>query len=337
MFKKLFLIATTFAVSHASEDAHVKNYSLLFTQWMETHGFNFSEHEFLHRLQNFIQNDKFIEESNSNNYTYSLGHNQFSHMDENEFASSMLCGGIADFTSSNLRGAKFEHAYTMLDLESLPSSVDWRAKGVVNSIQDQGQCGSCYSFSTVCAMESGSAIKYGNLQKLSEQEIVDCSQPINHGCNGGTLDGTFRWVKNNGGLCTGSDYPYVSGTTRTESKCNSACKSAQHSAPVGWTDVTPNNKNSMLTALSLQPVSIAIEADTKSFQLYKEGIYTDSGCGTNLDHGVALVGYDTNQKYFILRNSWGTGWGEKGYMRIGMTDSGEGVCGLYMSPSYPTY
>jgi hypothetical protein len=92
-----------------------------------------------------------------------------------------------------------------------------------------------------------------------------------------------------------------------------------------------------LTAVAIQPISIAIEADTRSFQLYKEGIYNDQKCGTTLDHAVAIVGYDTTQKYFILRNSWGTSWGENGYMRIEMADSGNGICGMYMTPSYPTF
>lgn len=337
MFKKVFLLSALFvSVCVGTETPHMKNYAMLFKTWMNSHNFNFTAGEYLQRLENFVMNDKFIEDINSQKLSYALGHNQFSHMTSDEFANSMLCSGIVN-QKSYLRGDNKIHNYSEFDLSELPSKVDWRDQNVVSNIQDQGQCGSCYSFSTVSTMESAYAIKYNILQKFSEQEVVDCSSPFNAGCDGGSIDGTFRWTKNNGGLCTETEYPYESGNTQTAGKCRTSCKSYPNSAPVSWTDVKENDKKSFLTAVAKQPISIAIEADTRVFQMYSSGIFDNDKCGTNLDHAVVIVGYDTEENYYILRNSWSSSWGENGYMRIAMMPDGNGLCGMYMTPSYPNY
>jgi C1A family cysteine protease len=340
MFKKLFLIVTLCANLGtnvvADVPAHAKNYAMVFANWMQTHGFDFAEHEYLHRLKTFIENDKFIDFENGKNLSYTLGHNKFSHMDSDEFSKTILCGNMKQ--SKNLRGVSNVVDYTDADVEALPTSVDWRTKNVVSSICDQGQCGSCYAFSTVSTIESAYAIKYGTLQKYSEQEVVDCSGPLNLGCNGGTIDGTFRWVKNNGGLCLESDYPYTSGISKTASTCQKSCKSYPKSDVVSWTDVKENDKNALMVAVAQQPISIAIQADQKAFQMYSSGIFSAS-CGTELDHAVVVIGYSSSgtEPYWLVRNSWGS-WGENGYIRLAMNiDQKEGQCGLYMTPSYPSF
>jgi KDEL-tailed cysteine endopeptidase len=145
------------------------------------------------------------------------------------------------------------------------------------------------------------------------------------------MDNAFDWVAKNGGLCTESAYPYkaVQGT------CSTSC--SKTSAVSGHKDVTKNNDAAFVDALAHGPVSVAIEADTKSFQLYKSGIYSDAGCGTTLDHGVLAVGYASD--YYIIKNSWDTTWGEAGYIRFGrkVNDVSAGQCGVLSGPpSFPT-
>jgi C1A family cysteine protease len=139
------------------------------------------------------------------------------------------------------------------------------------------------------------------------------------GCNGGLMDNAFSWASKNGGLCEWEDYPYISGTTQAKGKCNEdKCKKSEHT-PKGYTDVKTNDANALMSAVYQQPVAIAIEADQPSFQLYKSGVYSGK-CGANLDHGVLVVGYgtdkDTSEPFWKVKNSWGEGWGEGGYIRL---------------------
>ena len=231
-----------------------------------------------------------------------------------------------------------------VDSETLPDSVDWVSKGAVTAVKNQGQCGSCWSFSTTGALEGAYSIKNGNLQEFSEQELVDCDNFKNggsdHGCNGGLMDNAFAWIKKNGGLCTENEYPYVSGTTTTSGTCDKSCTNVKGSDIISYTDVSPNSDESMMAALTKQPVSVAIQADQKDFQLYNSGVFTGS-CGTQLDHGVLLVGYgsETNEDYYVIKNSWGNTWGDNGYIKIGrgsQYNDGNGQCGVLMQGSYPT-
>jgi C1A family cysteine protease len=317
-----------------------------FQEWAKTHSIDISNSLAQSRIySNWLSNDKYIEEINSKNLTYTLGHNAFSGYSSEEFA--VLMGFKSDrVKSAGLRGLIQGES----DLTALPTSIDWRAKGMVNPIQDQGQCGSCWAFSTIQAVESASAIKYGTLPKLSEQELVDCDNLSNggrdHGCNGGLMDNAFNWIGKSNGVCSESAYPYTSGTTKTSGTCAmKSCTNVAHTDVTNHVDVQTNSDNAMMTALALQPVSVAIEADQKAFQLYSSGVFT-SACGTNLDHGVGLVGYGTmsGTDYYILRNSWGTTWGVGGYMYLGRGNDpatgkpyngGAGQCGVLGEGSYP--
>lgn len=318
-----------------------------FYNWAETHKIAVpeGEHEFLHLLTNWKNNDRIIEETNGKNLTYTLGHNAFSGMSSEEFAEHMHFGlnrEIIASSASALRGG-FESAV------SVPASVDWRTKGVVSPIQDQGQAGTCYSFGTSCAVESAMAIKTGVLTKLSEQQIVDCSTVknggVNFGVNGGQIAPTFEWIGKTGGLCTEQAYPYVSGTTKTTGTCQKTCTKVSGSDVQSVVNVKPNSDADMMTALSKTVVSIAVQANEPTFQLYKSGVFTGA-CGSSLDHAVALVGYGSQNglDYYILRNSWGQSWGQSGYMLIGKGNdpatgkpynNGAGECGLLMEASYP--
>jgi len=305
-----------------------------FHEWVEDFNFQFRDDaHFYDVYRKWVANDRFIEVSNSQNLTYTLGHNQFSGMDTVDFSKYLL-----SFEKPVVEINSVEEEIT-----SVPKSVDWVVFGAVTPVKDQGQCGSCWSFSTTGALEGAYFLKYGTLASFSEQQLVDCDTLTNggrdHGCNGGLMDNAFTWIKKNGGLCYEQDYPYLSGTTKTSGTCKTTCKVNSNSKVQSFVDVKSNSDDAMMTALAQQPVSVAIEADQPAFQLYKSGVFTGT-CGTTLDHGVLVVGYGTDDSldYYTVKNSWGTTWGLNGYIKLGKGASynnGAGQCGVLMEASYP--
>jgi len=311
-----------------------------FNEWMETHNINFQDLNNLDRIfNNWVENDKFIENMNSANLTWTLGHNAFSGMNSEEFNKYMGLNNKLIYSKNLITVNESEQ----LNLFALPESWDWRTKGVVSNIRDQGQCGSCWAFSGTSTLESATAIKTGVLNDLSEQQGVDCSTIRegwqDMGCNGGWYYDLWSYVTANGGLTLESCYPYTSGVTTKTGTCQKTCKPESGTKILSQVTVTPYSDSNMLNALYINPVSVAIEADTKVFQLYKSGVFSDAGCGTTLDHAVVLVGWGTESglDYYILRNSWGTSWGESGYMKLarGSEYGKSGMCGVLSMPYYP--
>jgi len=263
---------------------------------------------------------------------FTMGVNQFTDLTPQEFKDTYV-GGMR--TEVGSYGCK---SYSSSSFGS-PSSIDWRLKGAVTSVKDQGQCGSCWTFSSTGAVEGAWAIATGKLIDLSEQELVDCVTGItygSHGCNGGQMDGAFKYIIEHG-QCSASSYPYTSGSTKIAGTCQ---KCSSVATITSCSDVKPNDQISLKGAVSQQPVSIAIEADTRYFQSYAGGVLTSTSCGTNLDHGVLLVGYgnENGQDYWLVKNSWGTTWGDKGYVKIARSSSTNdpGICGIAMEPSFPS-
>jgi len=281
-----------------------------------------SVEEYEMRRDLFEQWDQFIELHNQTNASFTLGHNQFSTMTEDEKA--------------NTRGLIMPELLTVgnqveLDESKNDQYIDWRDQGAVNPIQDQGQCGSCWAFSTMASFEGEVAIKTGKLWKFAEQELVDCDK-FSMGCNGGSMATAFTWLKSHYGI-EESVYPYkaADGTCAYDSDAKTDVETT------GYTSVKSRSLSQLTAAVQQGVVSVAIQANRPVFQAYNGGIFDSDSCGTNLDHGVALVGFgnEGGQDYFILRNSWNTTWGEQGYMRIAAQD-GAGVCGLNLGAVFPT-
>jgi C1A family cysteine protease len=219
----------------------------------------------------------------------------------------------------------------------IPASVDWVTAGKVNPIQNQGHCASCWAFSATAAMESAHAIFHTTLYKLSEQNFVSCtSLQGNHGCNGGNYGAAWNYAKSYP-VESEANYPYTSGTTGQTGSCTyNATKGI--GGIVSHTTVATDT-TSIKTAIAQQPQSVSIEADTAYFQSYTSGVLTNATkCGTSLDHAVVAVGYGTDATaggYYLVRNSWGTSWGEKGYVKIGQA-AAPGICGINKNVQHPT-
>lgn len=293
-----------------------------FESWRHEFGVDFSNaFEFMHRLNVFEQNHFHIWAHNNNgSNTYQLGHNQFSHLTNDEFRLR-----FASLTPQHLRFPRI--AFYGADEASVPASVDWVAAGAVTGVKDQGQCGSCWTFSATGALEGAAFIKSGSLVSLSEQQLVDCDK-LSSGCGGGLMDNAFKYVQHNG-LASEAQYPYkaVQGTCTSTTSASLAPQLVR-----GLIDLPVGDEAALANAVAAQPVSVAIQADQLSFQFYKSGVMTGE-CGHNLDHGVLLVGYGVDGvPYWKIKNSWGPKWGENGYIRI---QKGVGKCGVADAASFP--
>lgn len=281
------------------------------------------------RFAIFKANYELVQSENAKGLPYSLAVNEFSDMTSAEFRAGHLGLEIGDGAGGGfLRLAALPNATE----EALPTSVDWTKKGAVTSPKNQGSCGSCWSFSTTGALEGAWQIATGKLVSLSEQQFVDCDKS-NNACGGGLMDKAFTFAKDHG-ICTEKSYPYVAkSTTCRQTKCTVAIPAG---GVVGFRDITPNDEAALMAAVAKQPVAVAIEADQTAFQLYNGGVLTKE-CGANLDHGVLLVGYGVDQgvPYWKVKNSWGSSWGEGGFIRLQRGVKGSGKCGINSMASVP--
>jgi len=270
----------------------------------------------------FNKNVAYINQHNAMGKSYTLGMNQFGDLTNAEYQKMYLTK-----MSPKRNGSTFDLT------EAPPTSQDWRPQGYVTPIKDQGQCGSCWSFSATGSIEGAHFKSTGKLVSFSEQNLVDCSTAEgNQGCNGGLMDYAFTYVIKTKGLDTEASYPYTArdGTCKYNPGSSGGTISK-------FVDVTAGSEADLQTAVgTIGPISVAIDASHNSFQFYKTGVYNEPLCSSkNLDHGVLAVGYgtDAGKDYWIVKNSWGTSWGSQGY--ILMTRNKRNQCGIATAASYP--
>ena len=222
--------------------------------------------------------------------------------------------------------------------KKLPKSVDWVEAGAVTPVKNQGQCGSCWAFSAIGALEGAHFLKTGELVSLSEQELIDCDVK-DKGCYGGLMDIAFEFDESGRGVCSEEDYPYEAAKNDS---CNKDCNPVDETLVKSFTDVEEGSIEALQRAIVQQPVSIAIQANQMSFQFYKKGVYDNDECGEEavIDHGVLVVGYGTTKKkgkdYWMVKNSWGDSWGDDGYIKLSRDSENEfGMCSILKMPSFP--
>jgi cathepsin L len=302
-------------------------YRTSFEEFKVTFGKVYLESEENHRYNVFKQNLDFVNSWDAEARGFTVGINKFADLTSEEFVSIY-------------NGMKINKEYVPVDEPAPVQSgvtgdiVNWVNKGAVTGIKNQGQCGSCWSFSATGSMEGAKFLKTGTLTSLSEQNLVDCSTAQgNEGCNGGLMDQAFQYVISNNGIDTEDSYPYTA-TGPNDCQFNPANVG---DTITSFQDVSSGSESALQTAANQQPVSVAIDASQNSFQLYTGGVYYEPACSSSqLDHGVLVVGYgtdDSGNDYWLVKNSWGTDWGMNGYIQMSRNKNNN--CGIATSASYP--
>ena len=326
----IVVIVVTIAVCSADRNAIDDQ----FAEFKLKYGKQYSDSgEEIRRKSLFIQAKEYIDKHNSNpKRTYSLKINKFSDMDSTEFSQTRK--GYRSSPLSMKHGLK-DHVKTYkptTTVDVLPSMVDWREKGVVTEVKDQGQCGSCWAFSTTGTLEGQHAIATGELVSLSEQQLLDCST-LNNGCDGGKVDSALSDIEEIGGIATDDEYPYLS---FVEYKCRFN-ESTVAATCTGYKRIESMNCDDLKVAVAtVGPISVAMDASETSFMSYSDGVYQpDEECSTTrLDHALLAVGYGTEDgvDYWLIKNSWGVSWGMDGYFKIAAADNTCGICTYAVYP-----
>jgi len=303
---------------------------LAFVDWMQAYNKSYHHDHFRARYIIWRQNNQWINYWNkaNPNASFIVAMNQWGDLSSAEFG-RLYTGLRVD--SVHKGGVEGPHQFVYAG--GIPDSGDWREKGVVTKVKNQGMCGSCWAFSTTGATEGIHAIATGKLVSLSEQNLVDCSTDKydNHGCNGGYMDNGFKYIIENNGIDTEDSYPYKA--------ADGQCKF--DSSNVGSTlsdfkDLPKGDEKALLAALVHQPISVGIDAGGSTFQFYSKGIYDNPDCSpTMLNHGVLLVGWgvEDEQAYWLVKNSWGEKWGMEGYIKMSRNKNNQ--CGIATLASYP--
>lgn len=319
----MFSLISIFALSNVNFQCY-SNYTLdyldEFNSFIQEYNKTYETDEYLlYRYLVFSNNMHYINERNSQNLSYTLEMNKFGDLTHDEF-SDMYKG----YNGLNNASTMFDYSVHHLTLNTLNyTTIDWRAEGLVTDIKDQEQCGSCWAFSAVVTMEGAHARHTGNLTSLSEQDLVDCV-PDCYGCNGGWPYLAIDYVINgsttdnpNGTNVSGIDTEVSYSYKGFDQSCNFT-NSTVGARFLNLTRLPQGSDAHLLDAvLTIGPISVAIDAEN-DFQFYSSGIFTSNTCSnTQLDHAVAIVGYgrtSNGTSYYIVRNSWGTDWGQDGYV-----------------------
>jgi len=262
-------------------------------------------------------------------HTHWLKMNKFADLTIEEFVKQMNGFNMSLRTNQEMD----RHEFTRSSNVKLPDTVDWRDQGYVTDVKDQGQCGSCWAFSATGSLEGQHFKQAKMLTSLSEQNLVDCSTAQgNQGCNGGLMDQAFQYIKENMGIDTEDSYPYEA----IDNQCRFK-KDSIGATDTGFTDIKSKDEDALQEAVAtVGPISVAIDASHPSFQLYSHGVYNEIFCSQiRLDHGVLAIGYgaDSGKDYWLVKNSWGKGWGMDGYIK--MSRNKRNQCGIATAASYP--
>jgi len=317
----------------------------LFSSWQFQHNRTYdSEEERWHRFSIFKENIKRIEQHNADPMnTFKMKMNRFGDLLYHEFKSKY--SGAYSSLNSTSRPRRDYHDTSSLQLQSAkardyPRNVDWADPKLhkMSSVKDQLYCGGCWAFAVADAVESRFAIKHQrNVVELSIQELIDCDHKgVNEGCVGGNLPEGYDYVIERKGLCTSHDYKF----TGYDDHCKRHKCKRRSGRIRDYGIVIPDNEVALREAVARGPVAIAIEADAEAMQFYDHGILTTKKCGVNVDHAVTIVGYgeDRGIKYWKIKNSWSSDWGEGGYMRL-CRECGRngktGECGITVEAVFP--
>ncbi|KAL2781216.1 cathepsin L2 preproprotein [Daubentonia madagascariensis] len=332
MNPSLFLAAFCLGIASAAPKLD-ENLDAQWYQWKATHRRLYGMNEDGWRRAVWEKNMKMIElhngEYSQGKHGFTMAMNAFGDMTSEEFRQVM--NGFQN--QKRKKGKVFQEPL----FHEVPKSVDWREKGYVTPVKNQGQCGSCWAFSATGALEGQMFRKTGKLVSLSEQNLVDCSRSQgNHGCDGGLMDYAFQYIKENGGLDSEKSYPYRAKDETCKYKPEDSVAN-----DTGFVDVPVREKALMKAVATVGPISVAIDASHVSLQFYKSGVYYEPECSSkDLDHGVLVVGYgfegtdSNNTKYWLVKNSWGREWGWNGYLKIAKDKDNH--CGIATAASYPT-
>lgn len=292
-----------------------------FIDYLHQYDKSYNSTEFWVRYRIYANNTNYINNHNKS-LSYSLGINKYTDYTREEFRSTYMTN----------RYRPHSRVYTRKATNITPDAVDWRANGWVTNVKDQQQCGSCWAFSAIGAIEGQHANATKSLVSLSEQNLVDCSYGFgNEGCNGGWPEAAMRYVINRTGVDTESSYPYMG----DDESCT--FKNMSVGAYINKTvNVSSGDMNALYHAIAnVGPISVAIDAED-DFQFYTSGIFSSTTCSSEyLDHAVLAVGYGQtkNKKYIIIKNSWGADWGMDGY--IYFSADIPNMCGVASVASYP--
>jgi len=335
---QLSVLIVSCLVAYVHSHVSLSYKDIVFEEWeafKSTHAKRYvDKNEENFRLKVFMENKHKIAKHNqkaSNGLKgYSLAMNHFGDLLHHEFV-AIMNGFKKTYRTDSINGSTYLSPHNVV----IPKSIDWRTKGYVTDVKDQGQCGSCWSFSATGALEGQHYRKLGFMTSLSEQNLVDCSKSYgNDGCSGGLMDNAFSYIKDNNGLDTEESYPYEA----RDDKCRFKTRDVG-ATDTGFVDIPEGSEEKLKEAVGTNgPVSVAIDASHESFQFYSKGVYDEEDCSSEqLDHGVLVVGYgtDANSKedYWIVKNSWSTKWGDEGYIR--MIRNKNNQCGIASSASYP--
>jgi len=298
------VLAVLAVVATAQMKLSEEEYQLEFANFVNEFNREYDAGSFFARYAIFKTKLDFVRKHNAGNSSWIAGINQFSDMTDAEFAT--VLGAIPSENNVDMD----------VYLAGPPANdVDWRTKGAVTTVKNQGQCGSCWAFSTTGTLEGYAVlVKKLPLPNLSEQQLVDCAKPGNSGCNGGMPERALAWLGKNGGPCSQADYPY----TARDGTCKKGCK------PVFTITgaVTAKGEDKLVSLLNVQPVSVAIDASS-SFSSYKSGVYSGPCSSSSINHAVLAVGY--TDQYWIVKNSWGASWGTGGYINM---IRGKNICNI---------